>query len=46
MDVLVKNKNPPGTSFGLSGPQSGNQEGVDFIMVTEINDYSKWNIKT
>ena len=40
MDVLVK-KNPPGTSFGTSGPQSGNQGRVDFIMITETNDDRK-----
>ena len=32
-------------SFSPSGPQSGNQGGVYFIMVTETNDDSKWNIK-
>ena len=41
MDVLVKKENPLGTSFGPSGPQSRNQGGVDFIMVTETNDDSK-----
>ena len=45
MDVLVKKENPPETSFGPSGPQSGNQGGVDFIIVTEKNDDRKWNIK-
>ena len=38
MDILVKKENPPGTSFGPSGPQSGNQGGVDFTMGTETND--------
>ena len=37
---LLKKKNPPGTSFGPSGPQSGNQGGVYFIMVIETNDDS------
>ena len=36
MDVLVKKENPPRISFGPSGPQSGNQGGVDFIMVTDF----------
>ena len=45
MDVLVKKENPPGTSFGPSGPQSGNQGGVDFIMVTKTNDDRKLNVK-
>ena len=30
--VLVKNKNPPETSFDPSGSQSGNQEGVNIII--------------
>ena len=34
--VLVKKKNPLGTSFGPSGPQSGNQGGVYFIMIIKI----------
>ena len=41
MDVLVKKENPPGTSFGPSGPQLGNQGGVDFIMVTKTKDDRK-----
>ena len=41
MDVLVKKENSPGTSFGPSGPQSGNQGGVYFTMVTKTNDDSK-----
>ena len=38
MDVLVKNENPPATSFGPSGPQSGNQGGVNFIIAEETED--------
>ena len=38
MDVLVKKKNPPGTSFGPSGSQLGNQGGVNFIIAEETND--------
>ena len=45
MGVLVKKEKPLGTSFGPSGPQSGNQGGVDFIMVTKTNYDGKWNIK-
>ena len=41
MDVLVKKENPLGTSFGPSAPQSGNEGGVYFIMVTETNDDRK-----
>ena len=33
---LLERKNPRGTSFGPSGPQLGNQGGVDFIMTNEI----------
>ena len=33
MGVLVKKENPPGTSFDPSGSQSGNQGGVNFILV-------------
>ena len=33
--VFIKKENPPGTSFGPSGPQSGNQGGVNFIMITK-----------
>ena len=38
MDVLVKKENPLGTSFGPSGPQSGNQGGVNFIKTKETID--------
>ena len=31
-------ENPPGTSFCPIGPQSRNQGGVDFIMITKTND--------
>ena len=37
MDVLVKKENPPRNSFGPSGPQSRNQGGIDFIMITKKN---------
>ena len=36
---FLRKKNPPGTSFGPSGPQSGNQGGFDFIMIIKtINE--------
>ena len=37
--VLIKKENHPRTSFGPSGPQSGNQGGVDFIKIIKtINE--------
>ena len=39
MGVLVKKEKPLGTSFGPSGPQSGNRGGVYFIMIIKtINE--------
>ena len=33
MGVLVKKENPPRTSFDPSGSQSGNEGGINFIIV-------------
>ena len=43
--MFLLKENPPGTSFDPSGSQSGNQGGVNFIMLTETKDDSKRNIK-
>ena len=36
--MFLLKRNPLGTSFAPSGPQSGNQGGVNFIMANETND--------
>ena len=43
--MFLLKENPLGTSFDPSGSQSGNQGGVNFIMLIETKDDSKWNNK-